>query len=30
LRRRVEDQPTLIDDLDIGGCGCFFETGESE
>ena len=30
LRRRVQDQPTLIDETDIGGCGCFFETGESE
>ena len=29
LRRRVQYQPTLIDETDIGGCGCFFETGET-
>lgn len=28
LRRRVEQQPQLIDDQDIGGCGCFFEDDE--
>jgi hypothetical protein len=28
LRRRVEDQPQLVDDLDLGGCGCFFEEDE--
>ena len=28
LRRRVEDQPQLIDETDIGGCGCFFEADE--
>jgi len=28
LRRRVEDQPQLIDETDIGGCGCFFEEDE--
>ncbi len=30
LRRRVEDQPQLVDDLDLGGCGCFFEEDERE
>lgn len=30
LRRRVEDQPQMIDDLDVGGCGCFFEEDERE
>jgi hypothetical protein len=30
LRRRVEDQPQLVDELDIGGCGCFFEEDERE
>ena len=28
LRRRVEDQPQLIDETDLGGCGCFFEEDE--
>jgi len=28
LRRRVEDSPTLIDEYDISGCGCFFEEDE--
>jgi hypothetical protein len=28
LRRRVEDQPQLVDDDDLGGCGCFFEEDE--
>ena len=28
LRRRIEDQPTVIDEYDIGGCGCFFEEDE--
>jgi hypothetical protein len=28
LRRRVEDQPQLVDELDLGGCGCFFEEDE--
>jgi hypothetical protein len=30
LRRRVEDQPQLVDETDIGGCGCFFEADERE
>jgi len=30
LRRRVEDQPQMVDELDIGGCGCFFEEDERE
>lgn len=30
LRRRVEDQPQLVDELDVGGCGCFFEDDERE
>lgn len=25
LRRRAESQPSLIDPLDLGGCGCFME-----
>lgn len=25
LRRRIEDQPQLIDDFDIGGCACFVQ-----
>lgn len=25
LRQRYESQPSLIDDLDIGGCGCFLD-----
>jgi hypothetical protein len=29
LRKRVETAPQQIDMFDIGGCGCFFETGES-
>ena len=28
LRRRVEDQPQLVDETDLGGCGCFFEEDE--
>jgi hypothetical protein len=28
LRRRVENQPQLVDDDDLGGCGCFFEEDE--
>jgi hypothetical protein len=30
LRKRIEKQPEQIDLFDIGGCGCFFETGENE
>ena len=30
LRKRAQDNPALIDVLDIGGCGCFFETSESD
>jgi hypothetical protein len=30
LRRRVESQPLLVDDQDLGGCGCFFEEDERE
>lgn len=30
LRRRVEEQPQLVDLLDVGGCGCFFEDDERE
>ncbi len=30
LRRRVEDQPQLVDETDLGGCGCFFEEDERE
>jgi len=30
LRKRACDSPSLIDELDIGGCGCFFETDERE
>jgi hypothetical protein len=25
LKRRAEEQPSLIDDLDIGACGCFVQ-----
>ena len=28
LRKRVESSPVMIDELDIGGCGCFFENDE--
>jgi hypothetical protein len=28
LRRRAEESPKLIDTLDIGGCGCFFQEDE--
>jgi hypothetical protein len=28
LRRRVENQPQLVDQDDLGGCGCFFEEDE--
>ena len=28
LRRRVESQPQLVDNDDLGGCGCFFEEDE--
>lgn len=28
LRRRVENQPTLINDLDLGACGCFVQEDE--
>ena len=28
LRNRLENQLTLVDALDIGGCGCFFDEGE--
>ena len=28
LRKRVESSPTLIDEYDISGCGCFFEDDE--
>lgn len=28
LRKRVESNPSLIDPLDFGGCGCFFEDDE--
>ena len=30
LRSRVEQQSTLFDPLDIGGCGCFVEFEEEE
>jgi len=30
LRRRAENSPTLIDETDIGGCGCFFQEDERE
>ena len=30
LRKRVETAPHQIDMFDIGACGCFFETGETE
>ena len=31
LRKRIENSPSLIDEFDIGGCGCFFETkGDGE
>lgn len=30
LKRRVETQPQLIDDYDIGSCGCFFQEDDSE
>lgn len=30
LRKRAEANPTLIDSLDLGGCGCFFEDDERE
>jgi hypothetical protein len=25
LRQRAEEQPFLIDDLDLGACGCFVQ-----
>ena len=28
LRSRIEAQPTIVDEYDIGGCGCFFEEDE--
>lgn len=28
LRRRSEQSPKLIDEMDMGGCGCFFEDHE--
>lgn len=28
LRRRMDDQPKMVDSDDIGGCGCFFEEDE--
>jgi hypothetical protein len=28
LRRRSEQNPTLIDEIDLGGCGCFFQDEE--
>ena len=28
LRRRAEDNPKLIDEIDLGGCGCFFQDEE--
>lgn len=30
LRRRVESKTQEVDELDIGGCGCFFEDDERE
>lgn len=30
LRLRIDNSPFLIDDLDIGGCGCFVEEESSE
>ena len=30
LRRRACDSPALIDEYDIGGCGCFFQDDERE
>jgi hypothetical protein len=30
LRKRIEDSPMLIDEFDIGGCGCFFESNEGK
>jgi 3'-phosphoadenosine 5'-phosphosulfate sulfotransferase (PAPS reductase)/FAD synthetase len=30
LRRRAEISPMLIDETDIGGCGCFFQEDERE
>ena len=30
LRHRIQTQPYLIDDFDIGGCGCFFENQEEK
>ena len=30
LKRRVEEQPQLIDDYDIGACGCFFQEDERD
>lgn len=30
LRKRAEDSPMLIDETDIGGCGCFFQEDERE
>lgn len=27
FRERIEDQPDLFDPLDVGGCGCFTESG---
>jgi hypothetical protein len=30
LRRRAEDQPQLIDEYDLGGCGCFVQFEDEE
>ena len=30
LRRRNERQPSLIDELDVGGCGCFVEYEDAD
>lgn len=30
LRRRIEEKNSQIDELDFGGCGCFFESDERE
>ena len=30
LRRRAEESPKLIDEMDLGGCGCFFQENDDE
>ena len=30
LRRRIDEKNALIDELDFGGCGCFFESDDRE